>query len=200
MSEISNISPNRAKIIEAIVYFSKNLKNPSKMMIYKVLAELDYRHFQQTGMPVTYLKFFAWEKGPVPQAFDREITDRENKTIDVPDDFKASLYIDEIIWTNNKGKTLLWKAKKKPNLDIFTPRQKRLLEEVAFIYKNTTATDASKASHEKDTPWKKTNDLFGEEGHLIDFFKILPKGIKIDDEEIKEKTEEILAFMHNFKA
>lgn len=200
MTNKPNINPNRAKIIEAIIYFSKNLKNPTKMMIYKVLAELDYRHFQETGMSVTNLDFYAWRKGPVPADFDSEISDRENKAIDVPDDFKTSLYVDEIVWANNKGKTLLWKAKKKPNLDIFTQRQKDILDNVAFIYKDSTATQASDASHEKDTPWEKTNKLYGEEGHFIDFLKILPKESRIDEEEIKERIEEIFAFTHNFKA
>lgn len=195
-----NIDPNRAKIIEAIKYFSKKLKTPSKMMIYKVLAELDYRHFQKTGMSVTGLDFYAWEKGPVPADFDKEISDRENQSIEVPDDFKSSLYVEEIIWEDNKGKTLLWKTKKTPKLDVFTQRQKEILDDIAFIYKNATATQASDASHERNTPWAKTNKLFGEEGHLIDFLKILPKESKIDVEEVQERMEERLAFAHNFKA
>jgi len=203
MSEITNITPNRKKIIESIVYFSRELKCPSKTMMYKVLAELDYRHFKETGLPVTHFEYFAWEWGPVPKKFDAEISDRVNKTIILPDDFTSSLYIEEENWIDKNGKdakTLYWRAKRKPNLDVFSPRQLRILEDVAFIYKEATATKASDASHERQTPWYKTNVLTGKEGQLIDFFKILPEDTKIDTEEVKERIDDIVTFRQNYKA
>lgn len=204
MSVIPNIIPNRNKIIEAIVYFSKALKYPSKMMIYKVLAELDYRHFLETGLPVTNLEYFAWKWGPVPKDFDKEISDRKQDIICIPKDFTNSIYVDTREWVNKKTgedcKMFLFKSKRKPNLEIFSPRQKKILDQVAAIYKDATPTQASQASHEKDKPWQKTIALKGREGDLIDFFEILPKNSKIDKDEAKERLNEILAFTHNYKA
>lgn len=195
------IAPNRKKIIEAIVYFSKKLKNPNKTMMFKVLAELDYKHFLQTGMPVTNLEYFAWDKGPVAKDFYFEITDGD--TIDLPDDFKKALSVEKTYWINDKGEqkytfTYKPKPKRKPNLEVFSPRQKDILEEVAFIYKTTTAKDASLASHEPNTPWERTVKMDGKEGTLIDFLKIVPDNVGIDKEEVRERMVELSAFIANY--
>lgn len=200
MSVNLNIMPNRKKILEAIVYFSQLLKYPSKMMMYKVLAELDYRHFLETGLPVTNLEYFAWERGPVPKDFHHEITDKD--TICIPKDFTSSIYVETKEWVNKKGedcKMFLFKSKRKPILQMFSPRQKKILEQVATIYKDATPTQASQASHEKNTPWQKTIALKGKEGELIEFLEILPKDSKINKEEAKERLSEIRAFTLNYK-
>ena len=56
----------RQKLLIAIIYFTKNVKKPSKVKIFKLLYFLDFKHFQQTGRNVTNLDYFALEFGPVP--------------------------------------------------------------------------------------------------------------------------------------
>lgn len=199
---MTKISPNRKKILEAIVYFSKKLKYPSLVMMYKVLAELDYRHLQETGNSVTNLEYFAWDKGPVPKDFDREISDRECKEIILPKDFSTSLRIDKQDWVDEKGNNryaFYFKEKRKANLDLFSPRQQKILNDIADIYKNTSPTDASNASHERDKPWYKVYVIQNKKGEYIDFFEFLPKNSQVNVGEAKENLFEIAVFQKNYQ-
>jgi uncharacterized phage-associated protein len=197
------LNPNRTKILEAIVFFSKKLKYPTKMMMYKVLAEIDYRHILETGMPITNLEYFAWKWGPVPKSLDEEISDRENNKIVLPKDFLPALIIDEQTWVNKKTgedqKGFYYKAKRQPKLEFFSPRQIKILNDVAFCYKDTTPTDASAASHERDKPWYKVYHLKGEKNGYIDFFEFLPKDTTINVDEAKEKLFDIAVFQKNYQ-
>src|SRR4030042_4938630 len=58
---------NREKLLNALVYFSKNTRSCGKTKLFKLLYFLDFIHFRETGKSVTGLNYYAWEKGPVPQ-------------------------------------------------------------------------------------------------------------------------------------
>jgi uncharacterized phage-associated protein len=201
MTENLNLNINRERLLEALLYFSKNLKYPTKMMIFKVLAELDFRHFKETGLPVTNLEYSAWKFGPVPEVLNKEFTDKKNDEIIIPADFSNSLTCVKEDWETKKGeprKTFKFKAKRKPNLEVFTPRQQKILEDVLIIYKTASPSTASKASHEKNTPWYITVKKKGKEGELIDYFDLLDSNSKITKEEAIEMVREVSAFQYNY--
>lgn len=167
-------------------------------MMYKLLAELDFRHFKQTGLPVTNLTYKAWRRGPVPTKLNEEIT--EKKDIALPPDLAEALDCAKTDWETPDGEKkleFLFKAKRHPDLSVFTPRQKRLLEDIAFIYSKATATMASKASHEADMPWTKTVREKGE-GAVIDYLDQLDKNSPVDRDEARERMKEIEAFHETF--
>ena len=58
---------SREKLINAIVFFLKTTKFCGKIKLFKLLYFLDFLHFKQTAMPVTGLRYYAWEMGPVPR-------------------------------------------------------------------------------------------------------------------------------------
>lgn len=181
-----------------MVYFSKKVHKPTKMMMYKLLAELDFRHFKQTGLPVTNLEYEAWKFGPVPRSLNEEITEKGD--IALPMDMAEALDCAKSDWekgSGEKGVEFRFKAKRSANLSVFTPRQKRLLEEIAFIYSSATATMASKASHEANMPWTKTVGEKGE-GAVIDYLDQLDKNSPVDRDEARERMEEIKAFHETF--
>ena len=185
----------RRKLLEAIVFFSREVKNPTKMMMYKLLAELDSRHVSEKGFPSTDLDYEAWPLGPVPIELNEEITDKDAVTI--PDDFGNSIGCErfdfEDKWGNPKH-GFRFSARRKPDLSVFTPREQRILEEVAEIYRTATATEASEASHEPGKPWSKTPL-----GERIVFAKTvkLPKGISA--EEAEEMVQEIRGFHKTYQ-
>jgi len=155
----------RRKILEAILFFSSSngVNNPSKMMMYKLLAEMDFRHFQETGLFVTDLKYKAYPFGPVPESLQNEITDGKNLVL--PEDFKGALTVQDTEFEDEKGKKysgFKYISKRRPNLKIFSPREQRIMGQVAEIYKYSSATEASIASHEPGKPWTKTVKLHGE--------------------------------------
>lgn len=190
----------RQKLLEAIVFFSQRgkIRNSSKMMMFKLLAELDFRHFGETGLPVTNLKHHTYPKGPVADNLFKEIT--ENKELILPLDFESSLIVEKTQFENKFGKKFegfKYIAKRKPNLKIFTPRQIKILEEVAIIYKSATATEASEASHEPNTSWSKAMKDKGE-GAVIDYIKYgnlkKPMTLELAKEMLKERE----AMIYNY--
>ena len=182
-----------------MVYFANKLKNPTKMMMYKVLAELDFRHFEQTGLSVTNLEYEAWNKGPVPKSFHKEIT--KGSELVVPKDFEDSIFCEKQEYEDkNTGETntkFVMHSKRKPDLSVFSPRQVKLMEEISDIYKYSSATTASKASHEFDKPWYKTVKKSGE-GAIIDYLDQLTAKSPVSKEEATELKRELLAFKHNY--
>jgi uncharacterized phage-associated protein len=184
----------RKKLLEAIIFFSKEVRNPTKMMMYKLLAELDFRHFEEKGYPVTDLEYVAWKMGPVPAKLDRELS--HNKDVVIPDDFTDSLACEKYEFEKRDGSTahgFKFRAKRKPDLSVFSPREQRILIEVAEIYRHATATEASKASHEKDKPWIKTP-----EGHVIDLVETIKLKAPISKEEAREMMRERAAFHRTY--
>lgn len=53
------------------MFFSqkRKIRNPSKMMMYKLLAQMDFMHFQATGLPILNLDYTAFPWGPFQKLF-----------------------------------------------------------------------------------------------------------------------------------
>ena len=184
----------RQKVLEAIIFFSKVVKNPTKMMIYKLLAELDFRHFEEKGYPVTNLEYEAWPLGPVPKELNAELTRKDDVVL--PDDFRSALSCEKFEFEDAEGNSkhgFRFRAKRKPDLRVFTPREQRILAEVAEIYRDATATEASKASHEPGKPWSKTS-----KGERIDLAKAVKVPKALTEEEAREMMREIGGFHRTY--
>lgn len=195
---IQAVNPYRRKLIEAMVYFAKHVKNPTKTMMYKLLAELDFRHFEQTGLPVTNLAYEAWKRGPVPKSLDTEIT--VDNDVELPADLAEALDCEKGEWDTKDGEKkprFVFHSKRAPNLKVFSPRQQKILKEVAEIYQYSTASQASQASHEREMPWAKTVKEKGE-GAVIDYLDQLTTKSPVSKEEAREMMEEILAFQKTY--
>ena len=152
------ITHTREKLLNAVLYFSQETKFCGKTKLMKLLYFLDFMHFKKTGKSVTDLNYFAWEQGPVPKSFFEEISDAPKK------DLKS------LVTIKNTGdfQHISPKKGKKPDLDVFSPRELRLLEEISFIFRDVQARDISGISHLPNEPWdttKKTKGMF----ELIDY-------------------------------
>ncbi len=133
------------------MFFANETSNLNTTKLSKLLHYLDFEHFKLTGFPSIGLRYHAFECGPVPKNFWLEIKDGT-----VPSDFKDAL---NIYRTSNdqdqEYKELRFKAKKPPNMTVFSPREKKILEKLAEIYKKATARQLSDISHAADQPWDK---------------------------------------------
>jgi hypothetical protein len=168
------------------------------MMMYKLLAEIDFRHFQETGLPITNLKYEAFPWGPVPKALHDEITKKDDLVL--PDDFQDSLSVKDLTFMDEKGnkhKGFIYIPRRKPNLSLFSPRQQRIMESVAFIYRNATPTEASMASHEPDKPWTITVEKKGE-GAIIEMIETIRLNKPLTTEIASEKMREREAMIFNY--
>lgn len=189
------MEPNiyRKKLLNAVLYFARNTKYANTTKICKLLNFLDFIHFKQTGYPSIGLEYFALKRGPVPISFWVEVKDGI-----VPDDFKDKLALflkkDEY---DPSFKEIEFKALQPPDLSVFTSRERRILENLAFMYKDVNAREISEISHLKNEPWDKTIKQQGENAP-IDYLLALDRDSKIDVEEAKETLKEHFEMVKNF--
>ena len=177
------ITHHREKLINAIIYFAKHTKYCGKTKLLKLLYFLDFCHFKQTGKSVTGLEYFTWDQGPVPRELFNELSGKMKA------DLKDAISLSSI---EDFQKIV---PKKKFNEEYFTNREKKLLKDFSYIFKDVKAEEMIEATHLKNKPWDKT---LKEKGP----FRKIDYMLSIDDEEnslsyneAKERMEEI-AEMH----
>jgi uncharacterized phage-associated protein len=190
MRQIMAVSIYRNKLINAVLFFAKNTKNLNLTKLSKLLYFLDFDHFEQTGYPCIGLKYYSFRKGPVPKDFWLEIKDGT-----LPDDFKGKVALIQKADENNSSfKEVVIKAAGKPDLSIFTPREVRILNRLADIYRDANAKDMSEVSHLPKQPWDITIRQSGENQYIDYCLCISEKSpIKVDEarESLKEHFEAV---------
>ncbi|MBA3014671.1 MAG: SocA family protein [Proteobacteria bacterium] len=151
------ITFSREKLINAILYFAKNTNYCGKTKLMKLLYFLDFIHFRQTGKSVTEMDYYAWDFGPVPVKVWGELTSGMQA------DMNAAISIS----TKKDFQHIL--AKQKFSDEFFSPRELRILEQVAFIYCDSPTNEMVELTHLENTPWAKT---LAEKGvrEKIDYF------------------------------
>lgn len=173
---------NREKLLNALVYFSKNTRSCGKTKLFKLLYFLDFIHFRETGKSVTGLNYYAWEKGPVPQDLFFELVQ--------PDaDLKETVAL--LKQSGDEDDKICRVIAKKPfDPKFFSKRELKIMGNLAFVFQDALAKDMVEITHLAGTPWDKT---IKEKGHRkrIDY-SLAVDGSKgsLSPEEISERTLE----------
>src|SRR4030042_6192213 len=178
----------REKLIHSIIYFLKNTNYCFKTKLFKLLYIIDFYHFKQTAMSITGLDYFAWEKGPVPKELFEEFASPKQdlvKCIHIP---KA------------KDPDGIFRMKPKCNFDpnFFSKRELRLMEQIAYIFKDAKAEDMIEVTHLPNMPWDKTIRTKGEY-EKIDYFLALDntkESLSLD--EVMQRLNDIREFENIF--
>ncbi len=177
--------PSQQKTLNAIIYFVRHTKNCRKTKLFKLLYFLDFVHFKRYGTSVTGYDYIAMPKGPVPIELYEQITHDT-----APDEFKKAFTVVEE--KDDEGESLgfriLLDKKAKPDLDWFSPNEKKILEEIAFIFRDATAKEMSEITHLKNAPWDLTMKKKGP-NELIDYFLALDDETTLAKEEIEERFQ-----------
>lgn len=173
------------KILNAIKYFKKNTLNFGLTKMFKLLYFLDFMYLKKHGLEVTTLEYLTYEFGPVPDKLYKQIT---NNTL--PDYLKNEIkFIKD--WGNEEFSNPQYKitiSNPTPDLSCFTPYERKMLEEIAFIFKEADAETMTEASHLKNQPWYKTKTTKGM-FQPIDFELALDEESDIDLDELLEYLE-----------
>lgn len=185
----------RRKLLNAILIFSKKgVKHLNTTKLSKLLYFFDFTHVKQTGYPAIGLQYNAFDRGPVPKSFWLEIKDGN-----VPEDFKRHLTIlvhrDDL---KKEYKELDFRAKVDPDMKVFTPREQEILEKLAFIYMEATASQMSEISHLKNQPWDLTYHTKGANAP-IDYELAIDAEVKDRQEEIRQLLREHFEVVKNFE-
>jgi len=179
---------NMEKLINSILYFIKKVKYPGKTKICKLLFNLDFTHFKETGKSVTGLNYYAWKRGPVPRSLFYKLSGDV-----ISEEFQP--YIGVI----KREKLHEICSNQKPNLSVFSKREKRILGEVAEIYKFAKAEEMTEISHLKERPWYTTLKSKGETKKIDYMLAIDDTAQSISKEEAKvrqrfiQETHEMLS-------
>jgi len=184
----------RKKLLNAILYFAKNVRHANETKILKLLNFFDFEHFRQTGYPAIGLEYYTFDWGPVPKEFWKEI-----KEGNVPDDFKKDLAIikNQFDETYPEKLEFLFKAKSNPDLSVFSAREIDILKGLSDMYKFCTAFEMSQISHEKEKPWAITMNQKGE-GKKIDYLLSITDDSPISKDIAAENLKEYFEMINNF--
>ena len=185
----------RRKLLNAILLFSKKgVMHLNTTKLSKLLFFFDFTHVKQTGYPAIGLQYYTFKRGPVPKSFWLEIKDGN-----VPIDFRKQLALlvhrDD---SDKEYKELDFRAKTDPDIKIFSPRELRILNDLAFIYQDATATEMSEISHLKNQPWDLTYRTKGE-NMPIDYELAIDSDVKHNKEEIRQLLREHFEIIKNFE-
>jgi hypothetical protein len=183
------ISRSREKLLNAIIYFVENTERCHTLKLFKLLNFLDFEHFRQTGYSVTGLEYKAWPQGPAPAALWRELANPKP-------DLKRVV---SVTWVNDdltgapKRREIKPRAKFDPQ--HFTKRELKIMETLAFFFKEAKGEDMTEVSHARDLPWGKVfaggkgNGLVIPYDLAVKSTPIIPGMPSLPEEEINRRHE-----------
>jgi len=183
----------RRKLLNSILFLAKKTKHLNTTKLAKLLYFLDFDHFKQTGYPSIGLRYYAFKWGPVPKEFWLEMKDGN-----IPEDFKGKLAIiprtDELDPDSKGGYE--FKAISEPDLSVFTPRERKILDRLAEIYRDAKAWQISEVSHLPGQPWDVTIKKCGE-NCPIDYLLAIDEKSEISFDDAKECLKEHFEAVRN---
>ena len=180
------IDSSRDKLFQAIAYFVNNTSFCHKTKLYKLLFFLDFRHFQATGRSVTGLHYNAWPNGPVPVSLQDEINDDGGE-------LTRKFAIEKIPFKDNKER-VEFSPNFEIDMDCFTRREVRLLEELVLEFKHAKAQDMIDATHMENDPWHTIYEEQGDRQGLIPYNLALRSADKEEMLDIIREREEFISY------
>ncbi len=183
----------RQKLLNAVIFFADKTTRLNLTKLSRLLYFLDFMHFKQTGYPSIGLKYYAFECGPVPKDFWLELKDGQ-----IPDDFKCKISLLNRADEDNPAFNEIEVASKiRPDLTVFTPREIKIIENLAFIFKNAKACEMSEVSHLPNQPWDQTRRRLGLNAY-VDYLLALDNEAVVDREAAQESLGDHFAILNNF--
>lgn len=138
----------RQKLINAIVFFAENTQFCGKIKLFKLLYLMDFEHFSQTGKSVTGFEYQAWKFGPVP-------TDLMEEWEEFSPDMGQAVHIEfekEVDYVRQAVKV---NADINFNDELFTPRELRIMSDIAEKFSETKSAKLIDVTHEQNGAWDK---------------------------------------------
>lgn len=185
------VTREREKLLNALIYFSENVRFPGKTKLYKLLNYLDFFHFNKTGRSVTGLQYEAWEHGPVPKELHEELKKPKK-------DFTSHLLKSKKKFPAGRTRHVLT-AKKRFDDSFFSPFELNLMESLAKKHFNDNATEMSESSHFETGPWHEVYEVQKNRNGKIPYDLVLLRRGNKNDMEILELAKEYQEIKNNYK-
>lgn len=165
---------NYIKIGSLLAYISSRIKDINLRKLIKLVYLIDEKSVCDRGIPITWLDYYVWKKGPVAPCiyelknnggkfsnFVSVLRNRENKVIIIPS-------------INELDSSLL-----------FSRKELKLINEIIDEYGNLSADNLSLITHEINGLW-----YCAKKRHNINFEHSSQTNIKLDLRELIKKDQE----------
>lgn len=178
------IDRSNEKLIQAIVFFAKNVKKLGKVKLYKLLYFVDFMHFKDTGRSVTGLDYAAWKMGPVPVSL--------HERLDTPEpDWPGKVEFKQI--KVQSGQMLTVNALCDFDPSHFSRRELRLLESLANEFCNSTSEQMIEKTHLENSPWHKVWEVENRRQQVIPYQYALRAQDGVAISELSKDRADLLA-------
>ncbi|WP_345796601.1 Panacea domain-containing protein [Castellaniella sp. MT123] len=137
---------HRQRLLNTIVFFAQNTKYCGKIKLFKLLYLLDFEHFRQTGKSVTGYAYQAWKFGPVPVDLMEEWEQPEA-------DLAAVIEIVPETIIDYTRQTVRPRAGVTFDDQDFSPRQLRIMRDLADRYQDTWSPIMIDVTHTQNGAW-----------------------------------------------
>ena len=160
----------RKRLLQSIVFLASNTAHCGKIKLFKLLYLFDFEHFRQTGKSATGLDYQAWKFGPVP-------IDLMEEWEELCSDLAQLVHIEEERVIDYDRQTVRLNDGVRFDPDEFTPRQLRILEQLAAQYAGTYSPKMIDVTHAQNGAWDKVWQG-GRGAHAA-----IPYELAVDDDE-----------------
>jgi len=189
---MSRAEIQREKLLNAMIFFTKNTRSCHKLKLFKLLCLLDFEIFQRTGKTTTGLSYFAWPMGPVPKDLFEELKAPHA-------DMTSALLIAPMAELDPDfgGTALVFKPRRAFDDGCFTPRELAAMTHLAEVYFTATGKQMTDVTHARGTLWHQIYEIEKRPQALIPFERALdgkPNSVtKEQAEQIAEEERELAA-------
>lgn len=139
---------NRNRLLNAVVFFVENVRVCGKIKLFKLLYLMDFEHFRQTGKSVTGVEYQAWKFGPVP-------VELMEKWEDMDEDLGRLIHIEPEKIIDHTRHNVVVNEGVRFDPDDFTPRQLRIMEDLAARFREEYSGKMIDVTHEQNGAWDK---------------------------------------------
>jgi uncharacterized phage-associated protein len=157
----------RAKLLKAVGFLASSTRFCGVTKLYRLLYLLDFQHFKQTGRSVTGLDYYAWEMGPVPTKLDGELGEPAGDLLDTVRIESGRLL------HHRQRLNVVPQRGFKFDRSHFSPREIKLLSDLAREHRDSTAEDMAGITNAKGGPWHMTWQEGQRDNNLIRYDLIL---------------------------
>jgi len=166
---------HREKLINAIIYFVRETERCHALKLFKLLYFFDFEHFRQTAFSVTGLTYKAWPNGPAPSELWHEMRSPKR-------DLSQAVHVYNVKeeFTDKSLRTVI-RPIKLFDASWFSKREAKIMERLAFYFKETGAEDMRDISHAKNFPWGKVYRDGKGKGEIIPYELALTSRRLIED-------------------
>lgn len=138
------ITANKKRNGALLAYIAKNIQGINLRKLLKIVYLIDEKFMELRGFPLTWFDYYAWAKGPVAP----EVYDVKNGAF--------SEYV--TCHKNEEGKNIIdsvleHKYHVLKQMDVFSPYEMGVIDEIMYKYEHCTADELSELTHAETSLW-----------------------------------------------